>query len=67
MPYPDRKPPTPLFNLEPAEVALSASWLEFIRYCHTLGHGEIDKLYIQDGVPVLAEVITRKIRFTRER
>ena len=38
-------------------------WSLFIRYCAELGHGEIDKLKIQDGVPVMAELTTKKVRF----
>jgi hypothetical protein len=38
--------------------------LQFIRYCAELGHGEIEKLKIQDGLPVLAEVAVKKIKFT---
>jgi hypothetical protein len=40
------------------------SWLRLIRYCAELGHGEIEKLKIQDGLPVAAEVTTRKIKFS---
>lgn len=39
------------------------NWAMFVRFCAELGHGEIEKLKIQDGVPVLAECITRKVRF----
>lgn len=42
---------------------VSGIWLVFIRYCRQMGYGEIEKLRIQDGVPVLAEVTTRKIKF----
>ena len=47
------------------EQPLPPAWDEFIRYCRELGHGEIERLFIQDGVPVLAEVITRKVKFKR--
>jgi len=43
---------------------LHTSWLAFIRYCGELRHGEIERLKIQDGLPVLAEVIKEKIKFT---
>lgn len=43
---------------------LPAAWLTFIRYCQTVSHGEIERLKIQDGVPVLAEVTVKKIRFS---
>lgn len=38
-------------------------WTFFIRYCAAMGHGEIEKLKIQDGVPVMAEITTKKVRF----
>jgi hypothetical protein len=43
---------------------LSEAWRNFIRYCQQLGHGEIECLKIQDGVPVMAEVVREKIRFS---
>lgn len=43
---------------------LHTSWLAFIHYCAELQHGEIERLKIQDGLPVLAEVIKEKIKFT---
>ena len=49
-----------------AEQALPEAWRELIRICRDLRYGEIERLSIQDGLPVLAEVITRKIRFSRE-
>jgi hypothetical protein len=42
---------------------LSPAWREFIRFCKDLRHGEIERLSIQDGVPVLAELTKRKVRF----
>jgi hypothetical protein len=41
----------------------AGAWLAFIRYCRQMGFGEIEKLRIQDGVPILAEVTTRKVKF----
>jgi len=43
---------------------LHANWLAFINYCADLGHGEIERLKIQDGLPVLAEVIKERVKFT---
>lgn len=40
------------------------AWVAFVRYCQELGHGEIKCLKIQDGVPVLAKVTKRKVKFT---
>ena len=42
---------------------LHAAWLQFIRYCTELGHGEIEKLKIQDGLPMIAELAVKKIKF----
>ena len=39
------------------------AWLRLMRYCSELGHGEIEKLKIQDGLPMGAEVTTKKIKF----
>jgi len=46
---------------------LPAAWTAFIRYCRELGHGEIEQLRIQDGLPVLAEMTRKKVRFTEDR
>lgn len=54
LPNPAREPPEPL---HPA-------WRTFIRYCRELRHGEIERLSIQDGIPVLAEVTKQKVKFT---
>jgi hypothetical protein len=40
------------------------AWLAFIRFCRELRHGEIDQLKIQDGLPLLAEVTKKKVKFT---
>lgn len=44
--------------------ALHPAWRTFIRYCLQLKHGEIERLCIQDGLPVLAETTTKKVKFT---
>jgi len=46
---------------------LPPAWREFIRFCRDMRHGEIERLSIQDGVPVLAEITTRKVKFNRGR
>jgi hypothetical protein len=43
---------------------LHPSWLAFIRHCQELGFGEISQLKIQDGIPVMAEKISKKIKFS---
>ena len=42
---------------------LSPAWREFIRFCGEMGHGEIERLSIQDGLPVLAEITRKKVKF----
>jgi hypothetical protein len=42
---------------------LPPAWREFIRFCADLRHGEIERLSIQDGLPVLAEVTKKKVKF----
>ena len=44
-------------NVTGREKGLHPAWQEFIRYCRELRHGEIERLCIQDGVPVLAEQV----------
>ena len=43
--------------------ALHPAWIAFIRHCRDLGHGEISQLKIQDGLPVMAEETTKKVKF----
>jgi hypothetical protein len=43
---------------------LNPAWQAFVRFCGELRHGEIERLKIQDGLPVLAEVTTKKVKFT---
>jgi len=45
------------------DAALHAAWISFVRFCQELRHGEIERLKIQDGLPVLAEVTKKKIKF----
>ena len=44
---------------------LHPTWRAFIRYCAELQHGEIELLKIQDGLPMLAETVKKKIKFAR--
>ena len=45
------------------EVVVSPRWLKFMEFCKKIGHGEIEKLKIADGMPVLAEKVTEKTKF----
>jgi len=44
-------------------VTLHPAWQALIRFCRDLGHGEIERIKIQDGLPVSADVVTRRIRW----
>jgi hypothetical protein len=59
------KKPAPTSSNErtPAGNKLHPAWHALIRYCEELQHGEIERLKIQDGLPVLAEVTTKKVKF----
>jgi hypothetical protein len=48
---------------EPVAKSLHPAWRAFISLCAELQHGEIEILKIQDGLPVLAEVIRKKVKF----
>ena len=47
----------------PIEGRLHPAWVAFIGHCRELGFGEISQLKIQDGLPVMAEEITKKVKF----
>ena len=57
----------PIFMVEGtvsrAGAELPPAWQEFIRFCSDLRHGEIERLSIQDGLPVIAEVTKKKVKF----
>ncbi len=41
-------------------------WYTFIRYCESVKFGEIENLKIQDGLPMVAEGIKKKILFAKD-
>lgn len=47
-------------------IHLHPAWQLFIKYCQAIQNGEIDKLKIQDGLPMLAEEVKKKIKFGDE-
>ena len=58
-----RRPiPLPQYSRE-SDYTLPAAWREFIRFCGDLRFGEIERLSIQDGLPVLAELTKKKVKF----
>ena len=44
--------------------ALHPAWVAFLRFCAELKFGEIERLSIQEGLPVLAEMTKKKVKFT---
>jgi hypothetical protein len=46
-----------------ADKQLHPAWRALVHYCAELQHGEIELLKIQDGLPVLAEVTRKKVKF----
>ena len=50
-------------NGKPVQL-ISEEWARLIRFCQQLGHGEIEKLKIQNGVPVIADIVHEKVKFT---
>jgi len=51
-------------NKNGPDAPLHPAWKAFVRYCQQMGHGEIERLKIQDGIPVLVEVSRQKIKFS---
>ena len=45
-------------------IALHPAWQAMIRFCREIGYGEISCIKIHDGIPVGAEVVTKKIRWS---
>lgn len=43
--------------------AIHPSWQRLMDYCHQLNHGELAKVMIQDGLPVCAEYVKKKVKF----
>jgi hypothetical protein len=54
----------PVINIDESAGSIHPSWRVFIKFCRELGHGEIERLSIQDGIPVLAETTKKKVKFT---
>jgi hypothetical protein len=59
------KPSTSLQGNKPRIApALHPAWVALIRHCQEMGFGEIERLKIQDGVPVMAERSIQRIKLT---
>lgn len=50
---------------KPREIEVNSQWIEFIDYCNTVQFGRLEKLDIQNGMPVFAEAVITKVKFTK--
>jgi hypothetical protein len=60
---PNPRKDLPLREVLPGDRTLHPAWGEFIRFCADLRYGDIERLSIQDGLPVLAEMTKKKVKF----
>ena len=42
-------------------------WYAFIKYCQELQNGEIERLKVQNGLPMIAEEVKKKIKFVKKK
>jgi hypothetical protein len=51
-------------NREPSRYGtIHPAWQSFIVFCQSMRYGEIEKLKIHDGLPIIAEEARKKIKF----
>jgi hypothetical protein len=48
------------------QIHIHPIWYTFIKYCESVKFGEIENLKIQDGLPMVAEGIKKKILFAKD-
>jgi hypothetical protein len=46
---------------------LPPGWRQLIELCRQIRHGELERVAIQDGVPVLVELTRQKVKFGNHR
>jgi hypothetical protein len=39
------------------------AWYSFIKYCQNMRSGKIEKIKIQNGLPIMAEEVKSEVRF----
>jgi hypothetical protein len=61
--HPQRDPNSGPDQEDPSVNSLHPAWRALIRYCSELRHGELERLSIQDGLPVIAEHVRQKVKF----
>lgn len=47
-------------------IRVHPAWSSFIKYCQAVSNGEIERLRIRNGLPVLAEEVKKKIKFAEK-
>ena len=47
--------------------ALPPGWRQFVELCRQLRYGELERVAIQDGVPVMVELTRQKVRLGNHR
>lgn len=58
------RPCEPQLAADRASTGLHPAWIALIRHCMQMGYGEIERIKIQDGVPVLIEKSIERIKLT---
>jgi hypothetical protein len=61
---PGNPPKSPPGAAPPKINGLHPSWRALTGFCRDLKHGEIERLSIQDGLPILATTTRQKVKFT---
>jgi hypothetical protein len=67
---PETKPQSEINGTKRSQVRIEVqadlhpAWQAMIRFCNDLGYGEIAGIKIHDGIPISAEVATKKIRWS---
>jgi len=56
--------PIELHNNTTTGAQLHPAWLALIKHCQEIGFGEIERIKIQSGIPVLVEKSTQRIKLT---
>jgi hypothetical protein len=55
-------PPLVEASCQHASTALHPAWAAFIRLCQEIEFGELERVKLQNGLPVSVEVVKRKIK-----
>ena len=51
-------------RLDDELVRLHPAWAKLIALCREIGFGELERIKIQNGLPVIADVAKRHVKFT---